>query len=1504
MKRILQLIFLLMLFAAGAHAQTIGCGATPGGAAQYDQSQCGNVAPFPAAPATPTAISACGTISAAGTYQLTTNLSTTATAICLTFQNGPIVLDFAGHTIQGRIMANGLNSNGTHVYSSAAGGGLTCSDSSASNPGCIFWENGSDPITTVLTPVVTAMEFDHLTLTNTDSSSANSARTLQIGWTPSSNSNSPDLHYPALRVHNITSTSATGINSNRIANIWIDGNGVLDIDYSYNFTTCLATASACQGGVSFWRKSIVVHNNRMVNQLTSGITTDTARGFICDGTLVTQPGDSCQIYNNYVDAEDGRAFRFRNVTVANGPAYIHDNLIDNIRVGTSGFSVGALHICDPDSGSNDGSQYLIWWNTLNINDGNGLFTRGCSGNPVFQNNRINKIGLGTGTLAAIRAPIAGSSTTFTLKNNIPITLTSSPNTSVDAGASLSQCNTGTTGGAGTITTLSCPGPTTLWASFLKPVTDISCAQNITTPQPCGVDWSQNGIPGGIPSGGAGWTVAATVNPLGGGADDAPNINSAISNNCTGTGPPTTGKIIKLITGTYQINTGINLTKSYCVLRGDGANKTILNIGVTSGGVMKIGNGVGPYYQFAFGTNVPVIGGATVGTSTLIVSSANFSKYSVGALISVDQLDTYNTASGANIGYVSAYGSEGFCSWCGNGTGTPNNENSRVQGITVPVTAVANNTPMTGQATITIGDTFPVSLTNYPHAEPMSGSGRAYVGLEDLQFYANNTASGTSATWQMVNCLYCWVTRIEGNYADVSQGEVSWSYGFEIRDNYFSNGYIHHSTSSAPEMSIQLDERATRGLVVNNIFERLHTDMTIERGAAMNVEAYNYGVGDYEEANHSSGSAYTLFAIITHHGAFPMYNLFEGNIGNFIGSDSIWGNTGWETVYRNFMRGTTTICYPVTSIRQPVVCGTAPSVPPTVPVPQGYPPATGHESWWEFQGISAFTPSFNHTGWNAIGNVVGSENIALAVNSSGTPVNVSARVWAVCGGTAGTPCGSGSRSFFATPPAAVGYSFGYGELGDGGGTPNPNCPISVPFGNAAGVCSSQVPWNSLTEIYDYDFVSGVVRGGTVSIPASFFLSSGKPVWWAGSLPYPGIGPDVTGSTATPNGNGHAYNNPAKNCYEAKMGGSTGGSDGSPLIFNANTCYSATGGSISTSPSPLAFGNQAYGVTSASQTITVTNNGTVTETLASGTCPGGGCYWGFTGAFASDFAFVGGGTCSSGLVLAVGANCTVLLSFTPSIVGPETAILNINGLPASNFTNLTGTGLAGTPAASPSSVAFGNQTVGTTSSASSFTLTNNGPGPLTLSSIIASASYAETDNCTIGTPMANGASCTINVTFNPATTGSIPGTVTIASNYISSPTVVTLSGTGVLGSSTLAPTSLAFGNQVISTTSASQTFTLTNAGPGLLTLLSITAAGDFAQTNTCVLGTPMAVAGACNFTVTFTPTQLGNRTGSVTITHNGSNTPAVESLSGTGIPVVTPGNTVIKNGAQIQNGAIIH
>jgi hypothetical protein len=102
--------------------------------------------------------------------------------------------------------------------------------------------------------------------------------------------------------------------------------------------------------------------------------------------------------------------------------------------------------------------------------------------------------------------------------------------------------------------------------------------------------------------------------------------------------------------------------------------------------------------------------------------------------------------------------------------------------------------------------------------------------------------------------------------------------------------------------------------------------------------------------------------------------------------------------------------------------------------------------------------------------------------------------------------------------------------------------------------------------------------------------------------------------------------------------------------------------------------------------------------------------------------------------------------------------------------------------------------------------------------------------------------------------------------------------------LSPTSLTFGAQAVKTTSAPQSVTLSNTGNAALSITSIVASGDFAQSNTC--GSSVAASASCSISVTFTPSTTGQRTGTITISDNASNSPQSVGLSGTGQAGGTP------------------
>jgi YVTN family beta-propeller protein len=130
---------------------------------------------------------------------------------------------------------------------------------------------------------------------------------------------------------------------------------------------------------------------------------------------------------------------------------------------------------------------------------------------------------------------------------------------------------------------------------------------------------------------------------------------------------------------------------------------------------------------------------------------------------------------------------------------------------------------------------------------------------------------------------------------------------------------------------------------------------------------------------------------------------------------------------------------------------------------------------------------------------------------------------------------------------------------------------------------------------------------------------------------------------------------------------------------------------------------------------------------------------------------------------------------------------------------------------------------------------------------------------------GASCgTIDATGKYAAPATLPNppTVTVTARSVADSTkAATAAGTIISISApsafSLNPTSLAFGNQAINTTSAPRTVTLTNTStaPAPFDFLQIMGPTDFAQTNNCPL--TIAAGTSCTFIVTFKPTTIGDR-----------------------------------------------
>jgi hypothetical protein len=314
-------------------------------------------------------------------------------------------------------------------------------------------------------------------------------------------------------------------------------------------------------------------------------------------------------------------------------------------------------------------------------------------------------------------------------------------------------------------------------------------------------------------------------------------------------------------------------------------------------------------------------------------------------------------------------------------------------------------------------------------------------------------------------------------------------------------------------------------------------------------------------------------------------------------------------------------------------------------------------------------------------------------------------------------------------------------------------------------------------------------------------------------------------------------------------------------------------LTISPASLAFGTVAAGTTSAAKTFSLTNNQTTTLN--------------FTFAASGDYAISASGT-TCGTSLTSGAKCNIAVTFTPQSAGAvDGAVTLTDGTSFSpQLVTLTGTGSGGSAAPltfTPTSLSL-SAVVGTTSAAKAVTVKNTSASALTLNSITSSGEFSASGSgatpCTAGHVLNAGSSCTLSATFTPAfgSGSSITGAVVVTDTATVGQQILDAKGTVALPL-TFAPTSLTFAAQTVATSSAAQTVTITN---NLATALTPTIAGSGDYTaapgGTTPCTSSLAAHAKCTFTVTFTPSAVGTRTSTITVTDSAN--PGVQTLSVTG------------------------
>ncbi len=208
-------------------------------------------------------------------------------------------------------------------------------------------------------------------------------------------------------------------------------------------------------------------------------------------------------------------------------------------------------------------------------------------------------------------------------------------------------------------------------------------------------------------------------------------------------------------------------------------------------------------------------------------------------------------------------------------------------------------------------------------------------------------------------------------------------------------------------------------------------------------------------------------------------------------------------------------------------------------------------------------------------------------------------------------------------------------------------------------------------------------------------------------------------------------------------------------------------------------------------------------------------------------------------------------------------------------------ASTPASaaislSPASIAFGTQQVGTGSASVTLTVTNSGNADLHVTSVVTSGDFLAADAC-VGTTIAPGASCTVNVAFAPTATGQRSGSLTIYGDVPGGQISEALSGNGSAPAAiVLTPGPVVFPSTSLGVTSAAINITIANTGGTVSHLQGVSVSGDFRiAANTC--GTSLAAQTSCTVGILFAPTLAGLRTGTLTVSDDAG--VQVANLSGT-------------------------
>jgi len=218
------------------------------------------------------------------------------------------------------------------------------------------------------------------------------------------------------------------------------------------------------------------------------------------------------------------------------------------------------------------------------------------------------------------------------------------------------------------------------------------------------------------------------------------------------------------------------------------------------------------------------------------------------------------------------------------------------------------------------------------------------------------------------------------------------------------------------------------------------------------------------------------------------------------------------------------------------------------------------------------------------------------------------------------------------------------------------------------------------------------------------------------------------------------------------------------FAFSACGAGGGAPVaSLSTTALNFKKVLIGQTSPAQTVTLTNTGSAALNISSIT---------------ADLDYhISANTC--GATLAAGANCSVSVTFTPTVKNARKGTLTFSDNAPNTPQTVALSGIGQSISLSPAALNFGTVSVGVTSASQTISVRNVGPASVTFTGFAlagtAPGDYLITAN-TCGATIAPAANCTIRVAFKPTKTGVRNAKLNVKNNGGASPALATLTGAG--------------------------------------------------------------------------------------------------------------------------------